>query len=285
MDSNQFQAGLTMLQNPILPLARLVQLLFITGPFSSISELLAELNEPIETNSCRYDEPQALLRPYMDVLNEFHRLKKAEPLPYKIIHPDNNPVDPMEAVDLWTSQAILTRELETLNSLLCAPCRCTLCCVGPDQSYSQSFFEIPLSGKETALFSLPSVDTPESRGLTAHSETVLKVEGKPFFASDPAIYNWQNGWSMILPKETSCQKLRNNGRCTIYPERPDVCKRPQIFSYVLEASTAPGHSQVYIAQSKVLAIWDCPYVKQFKDEIAAYAELCEIEPIFKENKN
>lgn len=285
MDNNQFQAGLIILQNPILPLARLIQLLYMTGPFSSVSEVIKELNEPIETNTSRYEDPQSLLAPYLNILNEYHRLKKPEPLPYEILDLDNNLLDAMDAIDLLVSHKILTRELEALNSLLCAPCECTLCCIGPEKSHNQSFFEIPLSHEETSLFSLQCIDTAESRQLSPYSDTVLEVAGKPFFANESSLYHWQNGWSMILPKESSCQKLLEDGKCTIYPERPDVCRRPQIFSYVLEDSTDSTKNQVYIAQRKVLAIWDCPYVKQFKNEIASYAEICELEPIFKENKN
>jgi hypothetical protein len=40
----------------------------------------------------------------------------------------------------------------------------------------------------------------------------------------------------------------------------------------------------FIVRKKLLAVWDCPYVKQFQDEISRYAEICELEPLFKENK-
>ena len=53
-----------------------------------------------------------------------------------------------EAVDGWIGQAVLRRELEEINSLLCGPCRCNLCCVGPEADMRQSFFEIPLSPAE-----------------------------------------------------------------------------------------------------------------------------------------
>ena len=284
METDQFQAGLALLKTPVLPLARLVQILFVTGPFSSVADVIAELNEPIETNASRYDDPQAVLMPYLDILEEYQRLKSHEPLPCNILEADRSPVDFMESVDLWTSHEILRRELETINSLLCAPCGCTLCCIGPDDSDQQSFFEIPLSKKESDLFALQRFDTPEIRQLTANSNTIFTIEGKSFFDNEPAIYNWQSGWSMILPKGSSCPKLLDNGRCTIYSDRPDVCRRPQIFSYILEESTTAEQESTCTAQRKILAIWDCPYVKQFKNEIATYAEICDLEPVFKENK-
>jgi Fe-S-cluster containining protein len=285
METNQFQAGLALLQNPVLPLARLVQILFITGPFSSVADVLAELHEPIETNTSRYDDPPAVLAPFLDILEEYQRLKNAESLPCQILDVDNNQLDAMEALDLWVSQKLLTRELERINSLLCAPCGCTLCCIGPDDSHSQLFFEIPLSNNERTLFSLPYINGPESHQLTPYSETVLEVDGRPFYDNGPALYQWQSSLSMILPKGASCQKLLDNGRCTIYPQRPEVCRRPQIFPYVLEPSTAVDQEKNFTAQRKLLAIWDCPYVKQCKNEIAAYAEICELEPVFKKNKS
>ena len=96
---------------------------------------------------------------------------------------------------------------------------------------------------------------------------------------------------MILPKDTQCPTLDiSTGCCRIYPHRPEVCRRPQIFSYVLEH--APDLDieydgrvlPTYIKQNKLLAVWDCPYVKILKDEIAQYAEICGLEPIFRENK-
>jgi len=285
METDQFQAGLTLLNNPILPLARLVQILFISGPFSSVAEVLAELNEPIETNTSSYNDPQAVLTPYLDILEEYQRMKNGQALPCQILDADNNQLDPLEALGLWVSQKLLTRELETINSLLCAPCGCTLCCIGPDDSHSQLFFEIPLSREESDLFSLPSIDTDDSRQQTPYSETILVLDGKPFFDHGPAIYHWQSGLSMILPKGASCPKLLDDGRCAVYPKRPDVCRRPQIFPYVLEPSTDVEGEKPFTAQRKLLAIWDCPYVKQYKNEIAAYAEICELEPVFKENKS
>jgi hypothetical protein len=61
---------------------------------------------------------------------------------------------------------------------------------------------------------------------------------------------------------------------------------PQIFPYLLErAAIDKGGMETYILRNKILAVWDCPYVKEYKEEIATYAELCGLEPLFRQNKN
>ncbi len=288
MDKNLFNAGLDRLAKPVLPLVRLVQILFLTGPFNSAKEVASQLNEPIET-SCLYEDPQTILAPYLDILEEFQRLKHPSPANYTVLNEDNTPADPFDAIELWVGQQVISRELEAINSLLCGPCDCTLCCIGPDKSLTHNFFEIPLSKAETEQFSLDFIDTKESLNSTSNQQPPLVIKDKPFYELESAIYHWQNGWSLILPRNATCPQLQSS-RCQIYPTRPDVCRRPQIFPYVLEneASTSQnedGTTQpTYISRRKILAIWDCPYVKQFKEEIAAYAEMCEFEPIFKENK-
>lgn len=288
MDTTQFQAGLDRLSQPILPLVRLVQLLFLTGPFTSVSEVVAELNEPIET-VVRYEEPASVLAPYLDLMGEFHRLKAPAPASYVIRDETGEPLPLMEAVDLWVTQQVVSRELETINSLLCGPCGCALCCVGPSPELRQLFFEIPLADAETGLFSLPQFDSPATQGLSADSEPPLTLDGHPFHERGAALYHWQNGWSLILPREAACPHLAADRSCAIYPKRPQVCRRPQIFAYALERVTHSGTDRAeaipaFRQQGKILAIWDCPYVKRFQAEIAVYAERCELEPIFKENK-
>lgn len=284
METDQFQAALAMLQTPVLPLVRIIQLLYLTGPFNTVSEIMQELNEPIETNACFYENPPVLLAPYLEILEEFQLLKDPHPLPYIIVDPEDNPLEFMECLDLQISQKVLSQELETINSLLCAPCGCTLCCTGPEATAQQSFFEIPLSKHEIDHFSIPRIDTETCHAMAPYSDPPLEVEGQPFFDRSPSIYHWRTGWSMILPKSASCPKLLIDGRCAIYPQRPNVCRRPQIFPYILEPTFTIDQKERFVHQGKVLAIWDCPYVKQFKDEIAAYAEHCELEPVFKENK-
>ena len=293
MNKTLFTDGLHGLKNPILPLVRIIQLLYITGPFTTIAEILAELNEPIETNGILYGTPKENLSPYLDILQEFERLKNStsnKPL-YAIFDQEGLKIEAMEAMGLWVSHHMLNRELERINSQLCGPCGCDLCCIGPSTGLRQEFFEIPLLAKETDLFPLPTTNTEESRQLVPDSETTLLVNGLPFYKGAPSLTHWQSGWSLILPKETSCPHLdRLNSTCQIYLKRPDVCRRPQIFSYLLEPRPRDDNFENehcpknYTHAGKLLAIWDCPYVKDFQSEIAAYAEVCDIEPIFKKNK-
>jgi len=281
----KFADGLNGLKNPILPLVRIIQILYITGPFETIDQILEELNEPIETNAVRYDNPQESLAPYLDILKEFEWLKSADgpDLPYTIMDQDNQAVEIMEAIGLMVSQQMLARELERINSQLCGPCGCNLCCIGPDESLQQEFFEIPLNPPELKEFPLEMVDSAESRQRSPYSEDPLIINNKPFYQGGPRLFHWQNGWSLILPKGANCPQLElQKSNCQIYPRRPDVCRRPQIFPYILERKSAG--QEIYIQQNKILAVWDCPYVKKFQTEIAAYAEICELEPIFKKNK-
>jgi hypothetical protein len=76
----------------------------------------------------------------------------------------------------------------------------------------------------------------------------------------------------------------------IYAKRPEVCRKPQIFPYVLEKTDDMAKRNdgvripVYMARNKMLAVWDCPYVRELQDEIGAYAEMSGLEPIFKKSK-
>ena len=196
-------------------------------------------------------------------------------------------------------QRIMEAELEEINSRLCAPCHCRLCCIGPDTAMEQEFFEIPLQPSETELFALPRHDTSESRsrlaldsGLDSTTDDgVLQVDGRPFYhgadadqcgTGTPELFHWRNGWSMILPKGSSCPALdEQNGRCGVYSERPQVCRRPQIFSYILEPLEENGK---YMQRNSLLAVTDCPYVQSLQEEISAYAAACELDLVLKVNK-
>ena len=287
----QFAPGLALLAKPLMPLARIVQMLYLTGPFNTVAEVLDELREPIETNNATYDDPAAMLRPHLDLLQTFERFKHPQPPLARILDADENPIDPIEAIALHVGQRLLTRELETINSLLCTPCGCTLCCVGPKEEERQDFFEIPLQACETTLFALPKIDTRESRQTSPYHDPPLARADRPFYRTDTALYHWRDGWSLILPRHATCPHLAQaSGHCAIYPHRPDVCRRPQIFSYVLEREqnldvevdgrAVPG----FIGRGKLLAIWDCPYVRRFQKQIVSFAEACGLEPVFKENK-
>jgi Fe-S-cluster containining protein len=117
------------------------------------------------------------------------------------------------------------------------------------------------------------------------------VDGAPFYANQAALYRWRKGWSMILPRHSRCPGLDTaSGCCRIYPDRPDVCRRPQIFPYMLDREPRLDTEYdgrmlpAFVIRAKMLAIWDCPYVQQFQEEIGRYAQLCGLEPIFKQNK-
>ena len=279
------------MHSPVLPLVRLVQLLYLTGPFTMMDEVLGQLTEPIDTGNVVYDTPDTLLLPYLPLLKEFERFKNAAPWPRIVLNEDQTEIDLFDSVESWVSQEILTSELEKINSLLCWHCQCTLCCAGPDTTMRQLFFEIPLSPGETDLFQLQRIDSPESRRHTAQCDPVLLRDGRPFYETPPALYNWRTGQSLILPRGTSCPHLESDkGYCRIYPQRPEVCRRPQIFAYVLERQPDLDRQvddrilPAFISCRKLLAIWDCPYVKEFQEEIADYAALCGVEVLFKQNK-
>lgn len=278
---------------PVLPLVRLAGMLYLTGPFARLTDVLAELIEPLDTGGLHYEDPAQILTPYLEAMAPYERFKHPQEPSRIILSAEFNALDQFEALDGWVSQNVLSKELEEINSLLCGPCACRLCCIGPDEKMAQDFFEIPLQKDEISSFPLANYDENESRQKNAETAPPLEINGLPFFENkEPLLIHWQEGWRMVLPRQSSCPNLdANSGGCTIYPDRPDVCRRPQIFSYALER--LPDYDQEYEGrmlpafsrQDKLLAIWDCPYVKEFQDEIGIYAQLCGLEPIFKENKS
>ena len=287
----QCEQGVERLRQPILPLVRLAGMLYLTGPFDTTSSLLPELHEPVETAGLTYDNPGETLQSYQEDMLPFERLKNPQPGSRIILDTDLNGVDSFAAVDSWVAQNVLERELETINSLLCGPCGCNLCCIGPSGVMSHDFFEIPLLDNEIQFFPLTKEDSGESRSSTANAEPPLQIEGTPFYSRQESLIHWKTGWSLILPKNSHCPHLDiKQGGCRIYPDRPSVCRKPQIFPYMLERESSydqdiDGKSlPAFIIRNTLLAIWDCPYVKQFQEEIGRYAEMCELTPIFKENK-
>lgn len=285
-DIDELTAGRALLARPLLPLARLVGFLYLTGPFDRIAEVLPELPDPIESGGATYNNPATLLKPYLPLLAEFEQFKHPTSRPYRIIDAEGNDVPAMEAIDLWLSHQLVVRELEAINSLLCTPCCCTLCCTGPASGMAQEFFEIPLTPEEGTLFPLLAIDTAASRSTTPYQEPPFCRNGAPFYTAGPALYHWQSGWSFILPRGSACPHLELSGRCRIYPKRPEVCRRPQVFSYILDALPAPKTTDMttYQAHRTLLAVWDCPYVQVLRDEIAAFADACELTPVFRQNK-
>ena len=290
MKKEDLQAGIDLLKQPVLPLVSMVQFMYqLGGPGTKVEEIVSAMTEPIETAYTIYPEPEGLLRPYLSQLQLLETLgteQQAEELAGEVVDESGQAVDEVTAATGLINQRILETELEEINSLLCAPCHCQLCCIGPDKAMQQEFFEIPLQSTETELFHLPCHDTPESRNslaLDAQADnTPLLIKGRPFYhCSSPELIHWRNGWSMILPKESSCSALEENGRCAVYNERPQICRRPQIFSYILEPLE---QGRKYMIRNSLLAVTDCPYVQFLQDNIAAYAAACELDCILKANK-
>ena len=296
--------GLDLLTRPVLPLVNMMEFLYLTGPFKKTKEVLDRMTKPVELEGVQFKNPQQMLRPYETFLQEFEVIKGEKKLsaslPF-IVDEKQKPVAKRQALELWIKQQVLSRELEKINSSLCGPCGCVLCCIGPNSEFDtlsgfkgkmrQEFFEIPLGDNEVDIFTLSRVDTEDSRKLTAQSDPPLQMDQIPFYKRETALYHWQNGWSLILPKGSICPRLsRDTKRCMVYEKRPDVCRKPQIFAYVLEktADTAKRSDgvliPVYMARNKVLAVWDCPYVRKYQDEIGSYAEMSGLEPIFKKSK-
>lgn len=288
----ELHEGRSRLATPVLPLVRLACLLYLTGPFERMEEVVQELPAPVEAGGVLYEDGAAALAPLLPFLRRFEALKApaASLGAERILEENLTEADPFEALELQVAHAVMAWELEAINSLLCGPCRCTLCCIGPEAGMQQEFFEIPLAGAEAGRFDVPRRDTAETRGSTSAAEPPLAVDDLPFYQGPPALIHWRTGWSLILPRGSRCPSLLPDGRCRIYADRPDVCRRPQIFSYVLEGmeeeATGEGGNMAtaWIARRKLLAVWDCPYVRELKDEIARYAELCGLEPVFRHSK-
>ena len=139
---------------------------------------------------------------------------------------------------------------------------------------------------ETDSFALQRIDTVLSRSYRVDDEPSLQIGGDAFYdRPEPVLIHWSHGWSLILPRESQCPNLERAGNCRIYPLRPQVCRRPQIFPYMVEPVAAPEHVHpVFRLRGSLLAVVDCPYVRQLQDDIAAYAAACELDMIFRRNK-
>ncbi len=280
------EKALSRLERPLLPLISLIEMLYLTGPFAGIEDLLAELPADIETNGCHYDNPAALLSAQMDIIREIEFLKNNTPLSYRIADGGGGECPRVEAVELWVAQEIMARELEEINSLLCGGRGCDLCCTGPKSRSRHNFFDIPLGDDELEGFAgQRRVDGAIDGDIYADPAPLL--DGQPFYQSDaPFLLRWRRGWSMVLPSQSACPNLADNGFCAVYEQRPAVCRKPQIFPYALEEDSRVGEGGLlrYVGRRKLLAVWDCPYVREYQTQIARYGELCGMEPVFKENK-
>jgi len=286
MNNDIFSAGRELLRRPVLPLASMVQFLYMTGPFATVAEVIDELPEPIETGQALYPQPRSLLREYLPVLGALEKVKAGTFTLPGIVDVENNPVDPFTAGTALIQQELLTAELERINSVLCAPCGCTLCCVGPEPSMAQEYFEIPLTLPELDLFPINRCDSEISRQQQPQDEEELYWEGKPFYhVATPTLFHWKSGWSLILPRNASCPNLNDKGQCRVYSDRPIVCRRPQIFPYVVEQLEArEGEEPVLRIRQSLLAVIDCPYVRELQDELSQYAAASELDLILKQNK-
>ncbi|HHO48983.1 MAG TPA: YkgJ family cysteine cluster protein [Desulfobacteraceae bacterium] len=283
----QYADGLRLLRQPVLPLVSMLQFLFMFGTRTSVAEVIGELPEPIETAGALYDRPRDLLRRYGRSLARLETMKQGQYSQDVVVDEENNPLDPLTADFVLLQQEVLTAELERINSLLCGPCGCDLCCTGPDAGMAQEFFEIPLDQAELESFPLTRHDSPASRRHRADDEDELQLDGRPFYRLDePVLVHWQNGWSLILPKGSDCPNLApGTTRCLIYSGRPEVCRRPQIFPYMVEPFEGSGEAKAaYRLRRSLLAVTDCPYVSDLRDEIAAYAAACELHLVLKQNK-
>ncbi|MFW8600370.1 YkgJ family cysteine cluster protein [Desulfobacterota bacterium M19] len=280
------EKALRRLERPLLPLISLIEMLYLTGPFAGIGELLAELPADIDTNGCHYTDPAALIYAEKDILREIECLKNNSPLNYRIVDGRGGECLRVEAVELWIAQRIMSLELEEINSLLCGGRGCDLCCTGPGSHSRHNFFDIPLTEDELNGFAgQRRVDGAIDGDIYADPAPLL--DGRPFYQSDaPFLLRWRRGWSMVLPSESVCPNLAADGFCAVYEQRPEVCRKPQIFPYVLEEDGWVGKGDLprYVGRRKLLAVWDCPYVREYQTQIARYGELCGMEPIFKENK-
>lgn len=284
MPEEKFAAGVRLLSQPVLPLVSMLQFLYLTGPFATVAEVIAELPEPIETDRTVYANPRALLTSYLEILAGLEQVKPdAANLP-TVVDEAGRPVDQLTAAAALLQQRVLTAELEEINSLLCGPCRCTLCCVGPAAEMAQEFFEIPLAAGELDLFQVPRHDSDASRSRRATDEEELTVDGMPFYRlAGPRLVHWRNGWSLILPRQSTCPGLEPaSGHCRVYAARPEVCRRPQIFPYLVEPlADSPGTFRI---RQSLLAITDCPYVRALRDEIAEYAAASGLNLVLSRNK-
>ncbi len=275
-------------------------LLYLTGPYKRIEELLPDMPDELEVASITYHTPAKILTNFLKFLKIFETIKHPELQDNKeknlfsnskgnknnaladiTVMTNGEEADPFDAATARAKHNIIDTELESINSLLCTPCKCTLCCTGPSKNAKQDFFEIPLSSDEAKLFKLPVHDSDESKKTDAYAENSLKINGKPFYSLPPALYHWKNGWSMILTRESSCPALSSKGACTIYSSRPRVCRKPQVFAAILEHQQA----DTYTFKNSLVAVWDCPYVRELKQLITDYAAHNETDIIFRENKS
>lgn len=298
-------SGIELLKRPLVPLTFLVSGLFLTTKLPTIDEAIGKLKKDITLDGIFYNDPEAILKNYKDVFEPYERFKKKglKTRGRLIIDSDRKPLDIFAGTILEIKQEMIRRELGYINCALCGEYHCTICCQGPLEEEKNLFFELPLAEEEASLFALPRIDTTLTRSTNAFAEPPFMLDDQPFYMMDPALYRWCQGWSLILTRGFLCPNLgKESGRCLIYEKRPEVCRLPQIFPVVLEKVFDPENVQqiasengvnisdltekdhYYVAQEKILAVWDCPYVQEYQDEIMRFAELSSLELVFRMNK-
>lgn len=297
--------GTALLRRPLVPLTFLVSHLFLTTSLRSVEDAVSKIKDNIALEGVVYRNPRSILNDYLDVLEPYEKLKRGELKTGQrlVVDRDMKPLDPLAGIILEIKQEMVRRELSRINSALCAEHHCIICCCGPIEGEENLYFELPLADEELRVFDLPRIDLPPTRATNASTEPPCLVDGQAFYAGPPALYRWREGWSLILSRGSLCPNLNvDTGRCLAYSERPEVCRLPQIFPVVLEKVFDPAavarltaannlpmerlsdKDHYFVAQEKILAVWDCPYVQAHKKDIVRFAELSSLEPVFRKNK-
>lgn len=286
MSESIHEAGLRLLRHPVRPLLSIVEFILHTGGFATVEEVLALLPESIETESAHYKKARQYLQPYVEELDRFHSRNLGEDLGCPVVLDENgDPVGEAAAGSALLAQRILEKELEQINSLLCGAHTCTLCCTGPDAVMRQDYFDIPLQAGEETLF--PKLGwIPAGRPDTALQKLDTLAAAWQESQSVAVLATHLQGTSLVLPRLSSCPALDGQGRCSIYEKRPQVCRKPQIFPYLLEQEQdrGPDGRPVYRLRNTLLAVMDCPYVQHLQDDIALYAAASELELVYRRNK-
>jgi len=277
-ETREWRVGLALLNRPIWPLVNLIEMISLAGGFRKLNALLNELPDEIDMDCGVYSDPAGILAPYEDLIDPL--LNPDDTFHLKILN-GTKELSPIDAQKAYFKQKILERELEAINSLLCSPLGCNLCCTGPGQKDSQLFFEIPLTTEEVSIFNVRSLRDSRSLSSNPYEDPPLMVDGLPFYEKTPIIIYWSHGPGLILGKGVRCPRLSHDNRCTIYEWRPNTCRRPQIFPYVIDKK--PDRS-IFALENKLLAIIECPYVQALKAEIHTYASCSGLDLIIAPNK-
>ena len=140
-EKQNIRDGKYRLLHPVLPLVDMVQFLYLTGPLGTIDGVLKEMKEVIEIKGSVYENPCRSLAPYVEILQDLEVVKSKRKLSYSfpfIVNEKEEPQAKLQSLELWIKQRVLTKELEEINSILCKPCGCVLCCTGPDSGFDET---------------------------------------------------------------------------------------------------------------------------------------------------